>query len=95
MKQQQSGLITGIVTSLVAWAITIGVLVVTESFKKIVWPLACFIAKLAWKGLRHIVSKLLSKKSPVAKSSKPSPQLPTPDIFKNAPNLAPAKDVRF
>lgn len=94
MKQQQSGFITGIVTSIVAWAITIGILLVTESFKKIVWPLACFIAKLAWKGLRHLVAKL-SKKSAVAKPSKPSAQLPTPDIFKNAPNLAPARQVRF
>lgn len=91
MKQQQPGLITNIVTTLVAWSLTAAILLVAESVRRILWPLACFIAKSAWKGIRHLVAK----KSKVAKSSKPSALLPTPEIFKDAPNLGPAKEFRF
>lgn len=55
---------------------------------KIVWPILRFCAKLAWKRIVKALSK-----SKVVKPSKRA--LPTPDIFKGAPNLAPAKSVRF
>lgn len=55
---------------------------------KIVWPILRFCAKLAWKQIVKALSKSKVVKPPKA-------TLPTPDIFKGAPNLAPAKSVRF
>lgn len=55
---------------------------------KIVWPILRFCAKLIWKQ----VIKALSK-SQVVKPAKPT--LYTPPVFKDAPNLARAKQVRF
>jgi hypothetical protein len=55
---------------------------------KIVWPILRFCAKLIWKQ----VFKALSK-SKVVKPAKPT--LYTPPVFKDAPNLARAKQVRF
>lgn len=55
---------------------------------KIVWPVLRFCAKLAWKKAVQAMSK-----SPVVKPAKAT--LHTPEIFKGAPNLAPAKSIRF
>jgi hypothetical protein len=55
---------------------------------KIVWPILRFCAKLALKLIVRALSKSKVVKPPKA-------TLPTPDIFKGAPNLAPAKQVRF
>jgi len=55
---------------------------------RILWPTLRFCAKLAWKVLLRILSK--------AKLVKPPKQiLPTPDVFKDSPNLARAKQVRY
>ncbi|MFC5550253.1 hypothetical protein [Massilia aerilata] len=55
---------------------------------KIVWPILRFCAKLAWKQIVKALSKSKVVKPPKA-------TLYTPDCFKGAPNLAPAKSVRF
>ena len=55
---------------------------------KIVWPILRFCAKLVWKQIVKAMSKSKVVKPPKA-------ILPTPDVFKGAPNLAPAKSVRF
>lgn len=89
--KQQSGLIEGIATSIIAYTMTFLVLTVTAVMKKIVWPLICFIAKMAWKGIRRMVSRQKVAKPLKRAASK----LPTPEIFKDAPNLARAKSVRF
>lgn len=54
---------------------------------KIVWPILRFCAKAALKQLRKGMTRTKVVKS-VA-------QLPTPEIFKGAPNLAPARQIRF
>lgn len=54
---------------------------------KIVWPVLRFCAKAA----RSLLRKAMTKSNVV----KPTSQLPTPAIFKGAPNLARARSVRF
>jgi hypothetical protein len=55
---------------------------------RVVWPILRFCAKLVWKQSVKALSK-----SEVVKPAKAT--LPTPEIFKGAPNLARAKQVRF
>jgi hypothetical protein len=76
--------ITGIVS------IVLGLIVcaVVWISMRVVWPILRFSAKFAWK---HTCKALT--KSKVVKPA--APKLQTPDIFKNAPNLARAKPVRF
>lgn len=57
------------------------------SLTRIIFPTLRFTAKVAFKLLRKGLTR--------SKVVMQSPQLPTPDIFKDAPNLAPAKSVRF
>jgi hypothetical protein len=80
IEQRYSSLVSFIVASVLCTVIWITM--------KIVWPILRFCAKLAWKQ----ISKAWSK-SKVAKPAKAT--LPTPDIFKDAPNLARAQEVRF
>lgn len=87
MKKQSSN-IEQRYASVLSFVLAIPICVVIWVSMKIVWPILRFCAKLAMK----LVLRALSK-SKVVKP--PKPALPTPDIFKGAPNLAPAKQVRF
>lgn len=87
MKKQSSN-IEQRYASILSFVIALPICAVIWILMKIVWPILRFCAKLAWKRITMALSK-----SKVAKPSKAT--LPTPEIFKNAPNLAPAKSVRF
>jgi hypothetical protein len=88
--KQQPGFVANTSAIIIAFFLSLAILVTKEIVKKIVWPLLRFVAKVAWKGIRKLVAK-----SKVEKTSKPTAQLPTPDVFKGAPNLARARQVRF
>jgi len=75
-------------TSVVSFLVALPICAVIWVSMKIVWPILRFCAKFVWKQL----CKSLSKPK-VAKPSKET--LPTPAIFKNAPNLARARSIRF
>lgn len=79
---------SSVYSSLISIAIAFPICVVIWVWMKIVWPILRFCAKLAWKKIKKALSK-----SDVVKPLKST--LPTPDIFKDAPNLAPAKQIRF
>lgn len=89
MKPQQEGIIEKIYVNILGFALAFVFLTLAVIFKDVVWRLLCFFAKLAVSGLR----KLLQKRAPAP--SVPAIELPTPDIFKGATNLAPAKQLRF
>jgi len=87
MKKQPSNIeqrYSSIVSFCIAWPLCAVIWV----SMKVVWPILRFCAKLAWKQIVKALSK-----SKVVKP--PKPTLPTPEIFKDAPNLARARQVRF
>lgn len=87
MKKQPSN-IEQRYTSVVSFLVALPICAVIWVSMKIVWPILRFCAKFVWKQLCKTLSK-----SKVAKPLKKP--LFTPEIFKNAPNLAPAKTIRF
>jgi hypothetical protein len=87
MKKQPSN-IEQRYTSVVSFVVALPICAVIWVSMKVVWPILRFCAKLAWKQIVKALSK-----SKVVKPANPT--LPTPEIFKDAPNLAPAKSVRF
>ena len=94
MKQPQSNFIEEIVTTLIAAFFSFGIVAVIFSLRKVLWPIVCFCGKAALKGLKHGASAIKAR-APAAKQEKVKASLPTPDIFKGAPNLAPARQLRF
>jgi hypothetical protein len=87
MKKQSSN-IEQRYTSIVSFVIALPICALIWVSMKVVWPILRFFAKLAWKQIVKALSK--------SKVAKPlTPTLRTPEIFKNAPNLARAKQVRF
>jgi len=87
MKKQSSN-IEQRYTSIVSFIIALPICALIWISMKVVWPVLRFFAKLAWKKIVKALSK-----SKVEKPLKPT--LRTPEIFKNAPNLARAKQLRF
>jgi hypothetical protein len=62
--------------------------------RSVTWPILRFIGRAALNGMKKGGSAALAN-VPSVKLSKVQASLPTPDVFKGAPNLAPAKQVRF
>lgn len=58
--------------------------------KKVLWPSICYISKKIW----AFVCKQYNKPK-VVKEKAQAIELPTPEIFKGATNLAPAKEYRI
>jgi hypothetical protein len=79
---------SSVYSSLISLTIAFPICAVIWIAMKIVWPILRFCAKLASKQIMKAM-----RKSKVAKPLKAA--LPTPAIFKDAPNLAPAKSIRF
>ena len=87
MKKQPSKIENGY-TSVVSYLVALPLCILIWISMKIVWPILRFFAKFAWKQFRNVLTP--------AKVVKPATsKLPTPEIFKGAPNLARAKSVRF
>lgn len=87
MKKQPSNIEQGY-SSVVSFIVALPLCALIWVAMKVVWPILRFCAKLVWKQSVKALSK-----SEVVKPSKAA--LPTPEIFKGAPNLARAKQVRF
>lgn len=89
MKKQPSkieGALTTIIAFLLSFVITAAIWIV----RFVVWPILRFCATALWNGVRRLLTK-----TKVVKAAPATKQLPTPDCFKGAPNLAPARQVRF
>jgi ABC-type spermidine/putrescine transport system permease subunit II len=86
--KKQPGNIEQIYSSVVSFFLALPICAAIWISMKIVWPILRFCAKFAWKQIGKALSKSKVVKPPKA-------TLPTPEIFKNAPNLARAKSVRF
>lgn len=82
------------VTTLIALPFSAVIVIAVFAMRSVVWPILRFCGKAALKGLKRGLAKAQANK-PSVKKAKVQASLPTPDIFKHAPNLAPAKQVRF
>lgn len=60
-------------------------------------PVVLFSGRMLWKGVKKGGQASWAKLTKLTKrKAKPVPaEMPTPDIFKGMPNLAPAKEMRF
>ena len=86
--KKQPGTIEQRYVSVVSFLVALPLCAIVWIAMKIVWPILRVCAKLVWK---HIRIAMLDAK--VIKP--PKLTLHTPEVFKGAPNLGPAKHVRF
>lgn len=78
------------ITTSFAFFFAAAILCVGLLLKKVLVPVVRFILTKTWSLVRTQFGKLFAKRPKVQSSS-----LPTPDIFKGATNLAPAKQLKF
>ena len=85
--------------SIVAYLVAFPLCAVIWITKKIVWPLMCFFTKnIIWALLcfvtkvvvKQILKRLTKKEAGMTKAI-----LPTPEIFKDAPNLGRAREIQL
>lgn len=74
-------------TNVVSFLVALPLCLIIWMIMKVLWPLTKIITKFAFKLLRKGLTR--------SKFAKQKTQFPTPEIFKDSPNLAPAKPVRF
>lgn len=96
MKTQpaQTGKIEAFLTTTIAAFFAMIVVAVAVLLRSVVWPILRFCGRAALNGMKMGGSAALSKVTSV-KKAKVRASLPTPEVFKNASNLAPAKQIRF
>lgn len=92
--KDQPNMIEEAVTTLIALPFSAVIVIAVFMMRSVVWPILRFCGKAARRGLKRALAKAQQSK-PSVKKAKMQASLPTPDIFKNAPNLAPAKQMRF
>jgi hypothetical protein len=96
MKSQpaQPGKIEAFLTTAIAAFVAAIVVAATVLLRSVVWPILRFCGQMALNGLKRGGSAALAK-VPSVEKAKTRASLPTPEVFKGAPNLAPAKQIRF
>ena len=96
MKPQpaQTGKIEAFLTTTIAAFFAMIVVAAAVLLRSVVWPILRFCGRAALNGMKMGGSAALAK-VPSVKKAKARASLPTPEVFKNASNLAPAKQVRF
>lgn len=84
---------------IVSFIVALPICAVIWSTKKIVWPLMRFFTnKILWPLMCYIAKALVQKiKKYMTKTedTEPTKQLPTPEIFKDAPNLGRAREIQL
>lgn len=78
-------------TTVIAFVLSSGIVLLVAIARSVVWPILRFCAKAALKGVR----KLLVQARVVKPAKKAAVALPTPDCFKDAPNVGPAQQFRL
>ena len=93
-KTENTSMIEGIITTTIAALFAMIVVAVIFLLCSVVLPVLRFCARATLNGMKKGGNAALAK-VPFVKKSKVKASLPTPDVFKGAPNLAPAKSIRF
>ncbi|WP_058048769.1 hypothetical protein [Janthinobacterium sp. Ant5-2-1] len=84
---------------IVSFIVALPICAVIWSTKKVVWPLMrIFTNKILWPLMRYIAIDLVRNiKNYITKTeeTEQTEQLPTPEIFKDAPNLGRAREIQL
>jgi len=96
MKTQpaQTSKIEAFLTTTIAAFFAMIVVAATVLLRSVVWSILRFCGRAALNGLKRGGSAALAQ-VPAVKQAKVRASLPTPEVFKDASNLAPAKQIRF
>lgn len=89
MKKQPSK-IEDVITTVIAFFLSFVITTAIWALRHVVWPVLRLCARAMLNGLRRLLTRTKVLKAPKAVN-----ELPTPEIFKGAPNLARARQVRF
>jgi hypothetical protein len=87
--QKKEAAIERIAPTLVGGVLAFIIVTTVVLLKSVLLPALRFIAKQAFVALRKLAARRSSR------GSSSTRQLPTPDIFKDARNLGPAREFRF
>lgn len=90
----QTGKIEAFLTTTIAAFFAMIVVAVAVLLRSVVWPILRSCGRAALNGMKMGGSAALAK-VPSIKKAKARASLPTPEAFKDASNLAPAKQIRF
>ena len=97
MKSQSAGKsskVEAFITTVIAAFFTMIMVAVAVMLRSVVWPLLRFCGRAALNGMKRGAGAAFAQ-VPSVKKARARAAMPTPDVFKDAPNLAPAKQVRF
>lgn len=87
---KKSSAIEKLIEVAVGFVIASAIVLVVMFTRAIVWPLLKFCVKAVFKMLRRALAFMR-----VVKVVSPARKLPTPEIFKDSSNLAPARQIRL
>lgn len=90
----QTSKIEAFITTTIAAFFAMIVVAAVFLLRSVVWPILRFCGRAALNGLKRGSSAALAQ-VPSVKTAKAQASLPTPEVFKGASNLAPAKQIRF
>lgn len=91
---QKDSKVEAFITTTIAAIFAMIVVAVVFLLRSVMWPILRFCGRAALNGMKRGGSAALAQ-VPAIKKARVKASLPTPDVFKDAPNLAPAKQVRF
>lgn len=91
---ENTSTIEAIITTTIAAFFAMIVVAAIFLLRSVVLPVLHCCGRAALNGVKKGGSAALAN-VPSVKKAKVKASLPTPDVFKGAPNLAPAKSVRF
>jgi hypothetical protein len=91
---EKNSKIEAVITTVLSAGFAAVMIAVIVLLRSVVWPILRFCGRAALNGLKSGGRAALAN-TPSVKKAKVQASLPTPDVFKGAPNLAPARQVRF
>lgn len=91
---EKTSKIEAFITTTIAAVFAAIVVAVAILLRSVVWPILSFCGRAALNGLKKGSSTALAQ-VPSVRKAKVVASMPTPDVFKGASNLAPAKPIRF
>lgn len=93
-KAAKTGMIEAAITTILGAAIAAIVIAVYFVLRSVLLPILRYFGRVALSGVKK-GGQVAMANVPAVKQAKVKASLPTPDVFKGATNLAPAKQVRF
>lgn len=93
-KAAKTGMIEAVITTILGAVIAAVVIAVYFVGRSVLLPVLRYCVRVALSGMKK-GGQVAMANVPAVKQAKVKASLPTPDVFKDATNLAPARQVRF